>query len=226
MLVSPMIRNLKVNKMLVDGGAGLNLISPVVIKRLQIPDGDLEETSTFQGVNPGRSEPKGKVTLPVTFGGELNHRTERIVFDVAEIPLPYNGILGRPALAKFMAASHYAYNMLKMPGPLTIISVPSDKKDALICADQLYREAVAAAAAKALAPAAGVPREKKTGMTSRTHSGKRASSECCPPIEDVPESSTGKSKKSRAEPPQTKKVSVREDGTGGAFTISSTLDNK
>ena len=64
----------------------------------------------------------------MTFGGELNYRTERIVFDVAEIPLPYNGILGRPALAKFMAASHYAYNMLKMPGPLTIISVPSDRR--------------------------------------------------------------------------------------------------
>ena len=105
-MVSPTIRNLKVNKMLVDGGAGLNLISLVVIKRLQIPDGDLEETGTFQGVNPGRSQPKGKVTLPVTFGGELNHRMERIVFEVAEIPLPYNGILGRPTLAKFMAASH------------------------------------------------------------------------------------------------------------------------
>ena len=34
LLVSPTIRNLKVNKMLVDGGAGLNLISPVVIERL------------------------------------------------------------------------------------------------------------------------------------------------------------------------------------------------
>ena len=33
-------------------------------------------------------------------------------------------------------------------------------------------------------------------------------------------------KKSRATPPGTKKVSVKEDGTGGAFTISSTLDNK
>ena len=87
-LVSPTIRNLKVTKVLVDGGAGLNLISPVMIKRLQIPDGDLEETGTFQGVNPGRSQPKGKVTLPVTFGGELNHMTERIIFDVAEIPLP------------------------------------------------------------------------------------------------------------------------------------------
>ena len=89
-MVSPTIHNLKVNKMLVDDRVGLNLISPVVIKRLQIPDGDLEETGTFQGVNPGRSRPKGKVTLPVTFGGEFNYRTERIVFDVAEIPLPYN----------------------------------------------------------------------------------------------------------------------------------------
>ena len=62
--------------------------------------------------------------------------------------MPYNGILDRPALAKFMAVSHYAYNMLKMPGPMNIITVPSDKKDALICADQLYRKAVAAAAAK------------------------------------------------------------------------------
>ena len=165
--------------------------------------------------------------MPVTFGSDLNYRIERIVFNVAKIPLPYNEILGRPVLAKFMAASHYAYNMLKMPGPLTIISVPSDKKDALICADQLYREAVAAAALKAPAPAAEGPEGKrKPGKTSRTHSGKHASSECYATVEDVLESSTGKSKKSRAEPPQTKKVSVREDGTGGAFTIGSTLDRK
>ena len=225
-MVSPTIRNLKVNKMLVDDGAGLNLISPVVIKRLQIPDANLEETGTFQGVNLGRSQPKGKVTLPMTFGGELNYRTERIVFDVAEIPLPYNGILGRSALAKFMA-SHYAYNTLKMPGSMNIITAPSNKKDALICAGQLYREAVAAAAAKALAPAVEAPGGKKTiGQTSRTHSGKRTSSECCATVEDAPSSSTGKCKKTMAAPPETKKVSVREDGMGGAFTIISTLDSK
>ncbi len=140
--------------------------------------------------------------------------------------MPYNGIHSRPALAKFMTASHYASNMLKMPGPLTIISVPSNKKDALICADQLYREAVAAAAAKAPAPADGAPREKKTGETPRTDSGKRTSSGCCASVENVPESSASKSKKSRATPPETKKVPVKEDGTGGAFTISSTLDSK
>ena len=125
-----------------------------------------------------------------------------------------------------MAASHYAYNVLKMPRPMNIITVPSDKKDVLICADQLYREAVAAAAAKAPAPADGTPGGNKTGETPRTHSGKRTSSGCCTPVEDVPESSTDKGKKSRAVPPETKKVPVKEDGTGGAFTISSTLDGK
>jgi hypothetical protein len=212
--------------MLVDGGAGLNLISPSVIKRLQIPDEDLEETGTFQGINPGRSQPNGKITLSVTFGSELNYRTEKIVFDVAKVPLPYNGILGRPALAKFMAASHYAYNTLKMPGPMSVSTVNSDKKDALIYTDQLYREAVAEFAAKALAPATEAPGRKKTGKTCSTHSGKRTSSECCAPVEDVPESSTDKSKKSKAATPETKKVPVKEDGTGGTFTISSTLDDK
>ena len=102
---------------------------------------------------------------------------------------------------------------------MNIITIPSDRKDAWICADQLYREAVAATAAEA-------PGGKKTGKTSRTHSGKRTSSECCATVEDVPESSTGKSKKSKAAPPETKKVPIKEDDTGGAFTISSTLDSK
>src|SRR3989337_637724 len=115
----PIISNLKVMKMLVDGGAGMNLISPDVIKRLQIPDEDLKQTGTFQGINPGRSQPKGKITLLVTFGSELNYRTEKIRLDVVKIPQLYDGILGRPSLAKFMVASHYAYNTLQMPGSMS-----------------------------------------------------------------------------------------------------------
>ena len=75
----------------------------------------------------------------MTFGGELNNQTEKVVFDVVELPLPYNGILGRLALAKFMAASHYAYNTLKMPGPVGIISIPSDKKDAVMRGQDVSR---------------------------------------------------------------------------------------
>ena len=63
LLVSPTIRNLKVNKMLVDGRAGLNLISPVVIKRLQIPDGDLEETGTLGSIRGGANR-RGRSHCP------------------------------------------------------------------------------------------------------------------------------------------------------------------
>ena len=98
--------------MLVDDGAGLILISLAGISKLQIAEEELKVTSMFQGVNPGRSDPNRKITLPVMFGGELNYRTKRIVFDVVNLPLPYNGILGCPTMPKFMAASHYAYNTL------------------------------------------------------------------------------------------------------------------
>ena len=101
---------------------------PKVISKLQIAGEELKAIGTFQGVNPGRSHPKGMITLAVTFGGELNYRTEKVVFDVVNLPLLYNGILGRAALAKFMAASHYAYNTLKMPGPVGVISIPSDER--------------------------------------------------------------------------------------------------
>jgi hypothetical protein len=228
LLVSPTIRNLKVTKMLVDGGASLNLISPEVIKRLQIPDEDLKETGTFQGVNPGWTKPKGQITLPVTFGNELNYRTEKIVFDVVKIPLPYNGILGHPALAKFMAASLYEYNTLKMPGPMSVITIHSDKKDAVICVDKLYREAAAVSAGKAPVSAAKTPggrKNKKNGKTSDKSSGK-CTAECSKPVEDEPESSAGKKQKTKAATPMTKQVSLKEDGTGGTFTISATLNEK
>ncbi|XP_044415006.1 uncharacterized protein [Triticum aestivum] len=103
-----------------------------------------------------------------------------------------------------------------MPDPMSIIIIGCDRKDALICADQLYREAVSASTAKAPTPAT----EKKTSKASAAdktpgsskgscnYSGKHTSSECCVPAKDVPESSTGKSKKSKAALPETKKESM------------------
>ena len=110
---------------------------------------------------------------------------------------------------------------------MSVITVHSHKKDALICTDKLYQEAVAASAAKAHAPAAQDPgKKKKSGKTSGVNSDKRTSPECCATFEDAPESSAGNSMKSKAAPPETKKVPAKEDGTGGTFTISSTLDDK
>jgi hypothetical protein len=128
-----------------------------------------------------------------------------------------------------MATSHYAYNTLKMPGPMSIITVHSNKKDAVIRAVKLYQEAMEASAVKAPAPIGKAlmgGKKKKTSKTSDKDSGKLSSSEYSAPIEDISESSTDKSKKTKASPSATKQVSAREDGIGGTFTVSATLDGK
>jgi hypothetical protein len=42
--------------------------------------------------------------------------------------MPDNAFLGRPALSKFMEISHYAYLVLKIPGPHSVISIRGDAK--------------------------------------------------------------------------------------------------
>jgi hypothetical protein len=80
--------------------------------------------------------------MPVTFGTRDNYRTESLDFDVAYIALLYNAILGYPAaLARFMAATHHGFNILKIPGANGTITVRCNEKDALRSVEHVYREA-------------------------------------------------------------------------------------
>jgi hypothetical protein len=45
----------------------------------------------------------------------------------------YNAFMGWLALSKFMAIQHYAYLVLKMPGPHGAISIREDVKRAFDC---------------------------------------------------------------------------------------------
>ena len=123
-----------------------------------------------------------------------------------------------------MAASHYAYNTLKMLGPLGVITIPSDEKDAIICVDKMYGDAVAAEVAAAAAPAKESKGKKRDCRTSSKESGKHAPTECTAPIDDVPECSN--SKRSKVVAPQVKKVPPGLADIDGTFTISATLDDK
>jgi hypothetical protein len=89
--------------------------------------------------------PIGQVRLTVMFGIPGNYRTELIDFDVAHIRLPYNAIMGFPALSKFMAVTHNAYNLVKMAGCNSeTITVCCDKRDAVNSIENAYRVAAAA----------------------------------------------------------------------------------
>jgi hypothetical protein len=79
LITAPVIANMRLHHVLIDGGAGLNVISHAAFKN--------------------------------------------VVFDVAEVNLPFNAIIGRPALYQFMAIAHYGYLVLKMSSPVRVLTV-------------------------------------------------------------------------------------------------------
>jgi hypothetical protein len=52
-----------------------------------------------------------------------NYRTEYIKFKVADFDSSYHAILGRLALAKFIAMPHYIYLLLKMQGKTGVLTL-------------------------------------------------------------------------------------------------------
>jgi hypothetical protein len=118
LITAPVVANMRLHHVLIDGGAGLNIISHAAFRQLQVPGSWLGPSRPFFGVGPQPVYPLGGITLPVTFGTEENFYTENIQFDVAEVNLPFNASIGRPALYWFMAIVHYRYLVLKMPSPL------------------------------------------------------------------------------------------------------------
>jgi hypothetical protein len=62
-----------------------------------------------------------------------NYHVEHINFYVADFNTAYHAILGRPALAKFMAVPHYAYLVLKMPLPTGVLALQANLSIAYAC---------------------------------------------------------------------------------------------
>jgi hypothetical protein len=104
---------------LIDGGSSINLLYRSSMEKLGIPLAQLKPSRlTFHGIVPGHScTPMGRVQLEVLFGEKGNSCREPIWFEVVDISSPYHALLGRPALAKFMAVPHYADLKMKLPGP-------------------------------------------------------------------------------------------------------------
>ena len=143
MVCTPTINNIAVSKTLIDGGAGLNVISVETFDKMQVPYELLMPTRPFSGVTDRTTVPFGQMRLPVTFGTRENYRTEFIDFDVAHVNLPYNVILGYHALAKFIAVTHHAYNIVKLPSYGGTITIRGDEKDTVRSIEHVYKAAAA-----------------------------------------------------------------------------------
>jgi hypothetical protein len=138
LITAPVVANMRLHHVLIDRGAGLNVISHAAFRQLQVPGSRLGPSRLFFRVGPQPIYPLGSITLLVTFGTEENFRTENVQFDVAEVNLPFNVIIKRPALYRFMAIAHYGYLVLKMSSPDGILTERGDRTAALAAIEKLH----------------------------------------------------------------------------------------
>ena len=125
LVLEAQIGGFEMSRVFMDGGSGINLMFASTLAAMRIPQCSLEQSdTTFHGIVPGKGIfPLGKIGLDVIFGKPDNFRQERLEFEVVDWPSQYHAILGRVAFARFLAVPHYAYLLLKMPGPRGVITV-------------------------------------------------------------------------------------------------------
>jgi hypothetical protein len=132
LVVKPVVAGSRLNKVLIDGGSGLNVLFTKTLKKMKLDITHMltKSTSPFYGIVRGNAAiPLGSVVLPLTFGESRdNYHTEYVKFEVADFEMSYHAILGRPAIAMFMAVPHYTYLVLKMPSPAGVLSLQGDLK--------------------------------------------------------------------------------------------------
>jgi hypothetical protein len=140
-----MVAEVRLTKLLIDGGSGLNLIFASTLRKMGLDFKDMLvlSKSPFYGIVPGNvAHPHGMVVLPVTFGTRENYRTEFIKFEVVNFESSYHAILGRPALAKFMAVPHYIYLLIKMPRLSGVLTLRGDLKKSYDCNQEAIQYAL------------------------------------------------------------------------------------
>jgi hypothetical protein len=136
LVLDPVVAEVRLTKVLIDGGSGVNLIFTSTLSKMGLDFTDMlvPSKSPFYGIVPGNAaHPLGMVVLLVTFGTRENYRTEFIKFEVANFESSYHAILGHPALAKFMAVPNYVYLLLKMPGQSGVLTLRGDLKKSYDC---------------------------------------------------------------------------------------------
>jgi hypothetical protein len=118
-VVTAVIKNVRVTKILMDGGSRISILYKDAFNRLNMDIRKLHASqSPLHGIVPRQCVmPLSTIDLSMTFGDMVHYQRETHSFEFVDFQGPYNTIFGRPCCAKFMVVPNCAYLKLKMPRP-------------------------------------------------------------------------------------------------------------
>jgi hypothetical protein len=192
LVIDPIIGNVRLSKVLMDGGSSLNIIYAETLELLGVDRSEIRaHAAPFHGIAPGkRILPLGQFDLPVCFGTPSNFRKKTLTFEVIGFRGTYHAVLGRPCNAKFMAIPNYTYLKLKMPGPKRVITVGPMYRHTYECDVECVEYAEALAESEALI--ANLDCLCKEAPDVKRHTGNFEPAEAVKPVTLDPSDDAGK----------------------------------
>ncbi|XP_022846369.1 uncharacterized protein LOC111369122 [Olea europaea var. sylvestris] len=134
LVISAVVANLEVKRILVDNGSGANILSQKAFARMGISPKQLKAVKIpLQGFGGGVIIPEGIVELSLILGIGNTQVTEITPFQVVNTPMAYNIILGRPLLNKIQAIVSTFHLAIKFPTGHGIGVVRGDQTAARQC---------------------------------------------------------------------------------------------
>lgn len=125
-MVDPIVTSIRLTRVLVDGGSGLNILYARTLDDMQIPCSLIKPgAAPFHGIVPGKdAQPLGPHHSRCNlFRTPDNFCKENLTFAVVGFRSSYHAILRWTFFAKFMSLSNYVYLQLKILGPNGVITV-------------------------------------------------------------------------------------------------------
>ena len=116
LVVSVRVGDCNVHRMLVDNGSSADILFYLAFQQIGIDKARLIPTiAPLVGFGGTRVLPLGAITLSVTVGDYPQQITKDVTFLVVDCSSAYNGILGRPTLNLWKAATSTYHLMIKFP---------------------------------------------------------------------------------------------------------------
>ncbi|GLJ39711.1 hypothetical protein SUGI_0811870 [Cryptomeria japonica] len=129
--IEAFIHKHRIKQVLIDGGAGLNICTLSTIKQLGYSNKAVNSINkiTIKAYDDEERSSKGTVTLPLRVGPV----TKNVVFQVLDLDLTYNILLGRPWIHEMSAVPSTYHRCIKFPHNGVEVTIKADPNPFIYC---------------------------------------------------------------------------------------------